>query len=245
MVVPGHSTSRPSYPESMSGGSGDASSRSSARLQQRLVLLPLAAALITALVVSTVMLVVTQRGPEPTPVARPVPVATPTPTPTPTPKPGPCDDPATAPFRPARITFPGVVRDVQVVALPRDANNVPGVPPVSEAGKRQIAWDRPPGIKPGEPKGNVLINAHTWPDGSALGNKFLKGLHEGDRIIVRGAGTTLCYKVDQRIEVDASHDYPPYYDREGPPQIALLVCSGQRLGPGHWTKRTIWFASPA
>jgi hypothetical protein len=213
-------------------------------LQQRLVLLPLAAALVTALVVSTVMLVVTQREPEPAPVARDVPVATPTTTPTPTAKPGPCDDPATEPFRPAKITFPGVARDVKVVPLPRDANNVPGVPPVSEAGKREIAWDRPPGLKPGSPKGNVLINAHTWPDGSALGNKFLADLDEGDRIIVRGDSATLCYKVDRRIEVDASRDYPPYYDTEGPPQIALLVCSGKRLGPGDWTHRTIWFASP-
>jgi hypothetical protein len=228
----------------MSGGSDAASSRSSARLQRRLVLLPPAAALVTALVVSVVMIVATQRGPEPSPVARPVPIATPTPTPTPTAKPSVCDTPATEPFRPRRITVQGVARDLKVVALPRDGNNVPGVPPVSNAGKREIAWDRPPGLKPGSPKGNVLINAHTWPDGSALGNKFLAKLDEGDRIIVRGDGATLCYKVDRRIQVNASRDYPPYYDSEGPPQIALLVCSGKRLGPGHWTHRTIWFASP-
>ena len=245
MVVLGHSTSRPSYPEAMSGGPGDAIKRSSARRQERLVLLPLAAALVAALVVSAVMLVVTQRQPEPTPVARPSPVATPSPTQTPTGEPSPCDDPATEPFKPTRITFPGIARDVKVLALPRDANNVPSVPPVSEAGKRQIAWDRPPGLEPGSPKGNVLINAHTWPDGSALGNKFLAELDEGDRIIVRGDGATLCYKVDREVEVPASRNYLPYYDREGPPQLALLVCSGKRLGPGHWTHRTIWFASPA
>jgi hypothetical protein len=22
------------------------------------------------------------------------------------------------------------------------------------------------------------------------------------------------------------------------------VCSGRRIGPGHWTKRTLWFAAP-
>jgi len=24
-----------------------------------------------------------------------------------------------------------------------------------------------------------------------------------------------------------------------------VVCSGRRLGPGNWEKRTIWFARPA
>ena len=229
----------------MSGGSGEASSRLSARRQQRLVLLPLAASLVAALVVSVVMIVVTQQEPAPVRVARPVAAPSPTPSPSPTVKPGPCSDQATTPFEPKRITFPGVVRDVKVIALPRDGNNIPSVPPVSQSGKRLIAWDRPPGIEPGSPQGNVLINAHTWPDGSALGNRFLAKLDEGDRIIVRGDGSTLCYRVDRKIEVDASKDYPPYYDTEGPPQIALLVCSGKRLGPGHWTHRTIWFASPA
>jgi hypothetical protein len=228
----------------MSGGSAYASSRSAARRQERLVLLPLAAALVTALVMSVVMIIATQDEPAPAQVARPVASPTPTPTPTPTTDPGPCGDPATKPFRPRRITFPGVARNLKVLALPRDGNGIPSVPPTSVAGKRLIAWDRPPGIKPGSPRGNVLINAHTWPDGSALGNKFLDKLHKGDRIIVRGDGATLCYKVDRRVQVDASKDYPEYYEREGPPHIALLVCSGKRLGPGDWTHRTVWFASP-
>ena len=48
----------------------------------------------------------------------------------------------------------------------------------------------------------------------------------------------------KRIEVLDADGYPPYYEREGPPQIAIIVCSGRRLGPGHWTHRTIWFAKP-
>lgn len=225
--------------------SDDAITRASSRNQQRLVYVPLAAALAAALVMSVVMVVVALRPAEPAPVARPVATASPTPTPTPTPSPtGPCADQATEPFTPTRITVPGVVRDARMLALPRDANNVPGVPPVSGPGKQQVAWDRPPGIKPGSPQGNVLLNTHTWPDGSALGNKFLAELDKGDLIIVRGKDAEVCYKVDERIEVREEDGYPPYYDTEGPPQIALLVCSGKRLGPGQWTHRTIWFASP-
>ncbi len=201
-------------------------------------------ALIAALaVVATV--IVLQRSSEPTPVARPAAASpTPTATPTPTPSSGRCANPPEEPFVPTRVTVPGVIRKAKVLALPRDSRDVPSVPPVSGAGRQQIAWDRPPGIKPGSPKGNVLINAHTWPDGSALGNEFLKRLEKGDRIILHGDGATLCYEVDKRIEVLAADGYVPYYDREGPPQVALLVCSGQRLGPGEWTHRTIWFAKP-
>jgi len=35
-----------------------------------------------------------------------------------------------------------------------------------------------------------------------------------------------------------------YYNSTGQPQLAIIVCSGQRLGPGVWTRRTLWFASP-
>jgi sortase (surface protein transpeptidase) len=138
-----------------------------------------------------------------------------------------------------------VVRDATVLALPRDTNDVPGVPPATDAGRWEFGWDRPPGIRPGSAQGNVLINAHTFPDGNALGNKFLDELDMGDEIIVRGKDAELCYKVSKRIEVREADGYVPYYDREGPPQLALLVCSGKRLGPGEWTHRTIWFASPA
>ena len=158
------------------------------------------------------------------------------------PKTGPCRHPATKPFSPTSVTIPDVVKGGEVLPLPRDGNDVPGVPPTSA--KHVFAWDRPPGIKPGSDRGNVLLNAHTWPDGSAIGNILLDKLDEGGRIILRGGTSELCYTVTERVEVDASKGYPPYYDREGSPKIALLVCSGQRLGPGKWTHRTIWFAEP-
>ena len=200
-----------------------------------------AAVLVALLLIATAVWML--RPDDATPVAaRPTPTQSPTPSPTPTSSP--CGSTVTKEFTPTRITFPGVARDLKVLALPRDGSNVPSVPPVSQAGKRQVAWDRPPGIKPGSPKGNVLLNAHTWPDGSALGNKLLDDLEKGDRVILRGHGSTLCYEVDKQIEVLDADGYPPYFDRDGPPQIAIIVCSGRRLGPGHWTHRTIWFAKP-
>ena len=163
--------------------------------------------------------------------------------------PRPCYRPATEPFRPTQITVPGVTRDATVLALHRDAENVPGAPPISDTGKTQFAWSIPPDPMPGDPKGNVLLNAHTWPDDSALGNKLLDNLEIGGRIIVHGIGKhgqpeTLCYQVTKRQVIVASDGSFEYYERNGPPQLALIVCSPPRLGPGNWLHRTIWYASP-
>ncbi len=122
---------------------------------------------------------------------------------------------------------------------------MPGAPPLTSEGKTVFAWDRVQGIRPGDPAGNVLLNAHTWPDGSALGNRLLAGLHRGDRIVVLGADARLCYRVTERVEVLASRGLARYYAKTGPPQLAIVVCSGRRLGPGVWEKRTVWFASPS
>lgn len=162
--------------------------------------------------------------------------------PTPAPRTGVCEQPVPEPFEPTSITISDIVKDAEVMPLPRDEQGVPSVPPTSA--KHAFAWDRPPGIKPGSDRGNVLLNAHTWPDGSAVGNEMLDKLDEGDRMILRGDHAVLCYIVTKRIEVLASDGYPAYFDRTGSPQVALIVCSGERLGPGDWTHRTIWFARP-
>lgn len=155
-----------------------------------------------------------------------------------------CDQ-VTHGFRPRAVSVPGVTRRSSIVTPPRDANGIPGVPPLTDAGKRLFAWDRQQGIRPGDPAGNVLLNAHTWPDGSALGNRLLARLHRGDRVVVHGTKVRLCYRVTERVEVLAVQGLPRYYIKDGPPQLAILVCSGRRLGPGNWEKRTVWFAAPA
>ncbi len=163
--------------------------------------------------------------------------------PTPTPTPAACST-AESRFVPTSVSIPGVVRKVEVAAMRRDAYGVPGVPPITGAGKTSMAFDLGSGIRPGDPRGNALLNAHTWPDGSALGNKLLAKLHKDDQIVVNGAGGKLCYQVTDRVEVPADDDGKRYYAKKGQPQIAIVVCSGKRLGPGEWTKRTLWFASP-
>ena len=155
-----------------------------------------------------------------------------------------CTTTAQGVFLPTSVRLPGIAHNIPVLPLYRDANGTPGVPPLSLAGKSEMAFDLGSGIRPGAQHGNALLNAHTWPDGSALGNRLLVQLQPGDSIVVNGTTGRLCYRVTDRVEVPATDPGKRYYATTGPPQIALVVCSGQRLGPGHWTKRTIWYASP-
>lgn len=162
--------------------------------------------------------------------------------PTAKPLPGPCDPAATRPFTPHRISIEGVVDRAAVVGVARDSREVAGVLPISD--KVNFAWDLG-GIRPGSSRGNVLLNTHTWPDGSALGNAMLDRLRKGDQIVLLGSnGARLCYEVSRRVEVRAADRYPRYYETDGPHQVAIIVCSGTPNKAGEWSHRTIWFARP-
>jgi hypothetical protein len=180
-------------------------------------------------------------GPLPIP---PLPIPPLFPPPAPPPKPAPACSSAERSFVPKSMDLMDVAEGVPVVALPRDRQNNPGVPPLDREGKSEMAFDLGSGIRPGDPHGNALFNAHTWPDGSALGNRLLAELHKGDRIVVRGQPGWICYRVTDREEVSADSRGMRYYSTTGDPQIAIAVCSGKRVGPGRWTKRTLWYASP-
>lgn len=185
----------------------------------------------------------------------PEPGASTTPAPTPTPTAPATAAPTTAaprrscatvrrPFTPRTISIPGITKRAGIVTPPRVEGRVPGAPPLTTAGKELFAWDRKSGIRPGDRAGNVRLNAHVWPDGSAVGDRMLARLHRGDRIVVHGTHLRLCYRVTKRVEVLASRGLPRYYRKDGRPQVAIVVCSGRRLGPGVWEKRTVWFARP-
>jgi hypothetical protein len=163
----------------------------------------------------------------------------------PAPEPKPTHDCSTArqPFVPSEINFADIADGIRVLPTHR-VDGHPGTPPLTSVGKRQAAFDLDSGIKPGDPEGNSLFNVHTWPDGSALGNRLLAELHKGDRITVRGDTGRICYRVTDRVEVSEHDPGKRYYATTGSPQIAIVACSGRRVGPEHWTMRTIWYASP-
>lgn len=146
-------------------------------------------------------------------------------------------------FRPTALGIPGVSKRRTVLALGRDSRNVPKAPPLSESGKRQYAWDTQDKIKAGARHGVAKLNAHTYPDGSAIGNDLIRELYEGDRIVARGRnGQQRCYDVIARVQIPSEKRYKRYYRTVGPHRLAIAVCSGVRRGPGDWSHRTVWFA---
>jgi hypothetical protein len=195
-----------------------------------------AAALIVPVMVLTALVIRSQGSPNA--------VAEPAPAPVPSPSAAPHCSSALGALLPTSVSIPGVDKSITVLPLARDSYDVPGTPPLTSVGKTEMAFDLGSGIKPGAAAGNALLNAHTWPDGSALGNKLLAKLQKGDQIVVHGALGQICYRVNDRVEVPADDDGKRYFAKTGAPQIALIVCSGKRVGPGDWTMRTIWYASP-
>jgi hypothetical protein len=150
------------------------------------------------------------------------------------------------PFTPTVVSAPGVIASTPALALPRDPMNVPGVPPRTNVGKRLFGWDAG-GARPGASEGNVNLDAHTWPDGTALGNTLLRRLRAGGVLALKGAGGHVqCYRVVDELEVPIDAVPRKVLDRvyatSGPARLTIIVCSGTRLGPGKWTHRTLWYA---
>jgi hypothetical protein len=164
---------------------------------------------------------------------------------TPTAPAGTCAAGVARPFVPKVMSIQHVTEGARVLAVGRERHSrVPKTPPLTAAGKRQVAWDRK-GVRPGAARGTAIFDAHTWPDGTALGNHLLRRLHVGDRITVWGKDQLLCYRVTRRTSIHVRQPDPAgFYSTRGVPQIVITVCSGRRLGPGNWTRRTYWFARP-
>lgn len=149
---------------------------------------------------------------------------------------------------PSTLEIDGVLGRTKVLARGQDRYGVPRPPPLTARGKWQLAWDDD-SVRPGDPEGVVRLTAHTYPRGGAgtpaLGNLLLARLRPGARLQVAGrGGERLCYRVTRRQQVRADASLSGYYDTVGAPRLAILVCSGRRLGPGRWTHRTVWYAEP-
>lgn len=133
-----------------------------------------------------------------------------------------------------------------VQQLPPDKNGVAPAP--ADLSPSVFAWDNSSAKAGG--KGTSVMTAHTYPDGSALGNKLIRRLRVGDTIQLRGQNGSLhCYQVDERRFVPLSNHKAVqsalnkiYHDPSD--KLVMYVCDGLRRGPGDWSARTVWFARP-
>lgn len=142
----------------------------------------------------------------------------------------------------ARVSHVG---RVQVIRVGRNSDGSMGTPPLTDTGKHQLAWFRG-SSRPGSGKGGVAMDAHTWPDGSALGNALYAHLNRGDIVVLSDAHNVhhTCYRVTKR-EQFSSTSVPMNRVVRGTGKgqiLSIVVCSGTRLGPGDWSQRTVWTA---
>jgi hypothetical protein len=145
-------------------------------------------------------------------------------------------------FVPARAEIPAIGRTVKVIQVERKSNGQIGAGPTTTEGKWLMAMD--PKTKPGSHQGSVLLSGHTWPDGSALGNAMLDHLWAGNGIVLYTGYTRACYRIGKRESYPADEVPGWAFRTNGYEQVVIVACSGKRLGPGNWTRRTLWYATP-
>lgn len=156
---------------------------------------------------------------------------------------GSCQRPARG-FVPIEATLPALGRTVRVIQVSRTRGNAVGGGPLTERGKWLMAMD--PHTRPGSGRGTVILSGHAWPDGTALGNAMVRYLQVGHGVQMLGKkGQRACYRIVERTSYPANRvPRKKAFRPRGPEQLVIVTCSGRRLGPGHWTRRTIWYAVP-
>lgn len=136
---------------------------------------------------------------------------------------------------PQRVVYAalGVDAKVERIGLDRGAAGVRRLGNPTDTGR--IGWYAA-GPRPGSGSGTVLLDGHTYRDGSAVfGEDFPMRARAGQLIqTVQPDGSVCSYRV-QRVwpAVDAERDYPRIvasehvYDTDGPERLFLTTCGGR------------------
>ncbi|MGN6722159.1 MAG: class F sortase [Marmoricola sp.] len=162
-------------------------------------------------------------------------------------------------FTPARAVVSGGVGRVTVVGVGLTRTGQMAAPPKTNTGLHEFGWyDK--GYPPGYGSGSVAMDAHVYfPNGTlrsnqgglALGNNLLLHLFKGGTVtLYHSSGTRhVCFRVTSRTQYTPAgaqaQMHNVVYGHPGYEQLAIVVCSGTRLGSGTYTKRTIWYATAA
>lgn len=150
--------------------------------------------------------------------------------------------PPCRPGAPQRVVYPALGVDAAVERIGLDL----GTPADADGRRRlgnpsdtsRVGWYAD-GARPGAGKGTVLLNGHTYRDGSAVfGEDFPERVRPGQVIQTIQTGGSVCsYRVDRVWPaVDARRDYPRIvtserlYDANGPARLFLATCGGRWNG---------------
>lgn len=140
-----------------------------------------------------------------------------------------------------------VASDAPVMSLGLAADGTAAAPPKDQP--KTVGWYNL-GPRPGSDKGKVVLTAHTYHRGGALGNALNseQGLRLGDVIrLTDASGRTLCYRHTRTAKVMVK-DYDPkstvLYDDHGAPMLAIVICWDYERSTKFWASRIIFYAEP-
>lgn len=143
-----------------------------------------------------------------------------------------------------RASIQGHDGTLPMLALGLDADGAPATPPGNDG--YTLAWyDKGP--QAGSGAGHVVLTAHTFRYGGALGNDLNAGLLSPGAVfrISDDAGHTVCYRFSHALKVRVA-DYDPrsdvLYDEAGDPELVLVVCADYPLTGGDPQSRALYYA---
>lgn len=152
------------------------------------------------------------------------------------------------PCRPVRFTMPALGLDASIVSLSLTADGDLGTP--RDADRASAGWF--PSVLAGAGRGTVLMDGHTYRDGSALFTvAFKQQVRTG--MVMRLTctdGYAFNYRVSEiTLDVSAA-DYPTVvtsrslYSAEGPSQLVMVTCTDYLPARQEWANRAIIIATP-
>jgi LPXTG-site transpeptidase (sortase) family protein len=145
---------------------------------------------------------------------------------------------STTPFVPVRLVVASLGIDAAVEQVGKKDDGSIGAP--QKFGN--VGWYAL-GPKPGE-SGNTILDGHVNNGLTTSGVfKHLSQIALGDMVEIRGASSTLVYKVVEVKQYDATASAAEVFDTTGPSRLVLITCDGEWVPASKtFSKRFVVFA---
>jgi hypothetical protein len=152
------------------------------------------------------------------------------------------------PCRPVRFTMSGLGIDANVVTLSMTAEGDLGTP--SDANRTSAGWF--PSVLAGASAGTVLMDGHTYHDGSALFDPTFKQQVRAGMVMRLSCtdGHSFSYRVAEIILDLSPASYPSLvkrrnlYSASGPAQLVMITCTDYIPVQRVWANRAVVIATP-
>lgn len=150
--------------------------------------------------------------------------------------------------RPVRFAMAGLGIDASVVTLSVTAEGDLGTP--SDGERASAGWF--PSVLAGADRGTVLMDGHTYHDGSAIFSTSFKDQVRTGMVMRLSCpdGHAFSYRVSEVIVDVSPADYPSLvtgrnlYAPAGPPQLVMITCTDYIPAQRVWAHRAVVIATP-